>query len=480
MIPNNSPWLHQLARTRPVAEISSDHHTDVAIIGGGIAGVATAYYALKNTKQNITLIEAGKIAHGATGHNGGFLATYFERSFASIIEEFGIEMAADGQKAVDSAWELIKEIRKDADMKTPMWEFTGYAACATLEELLVHLRNNSLREKAGLSVLDIFVSDSYEKLEDIPKKYSAYFKKMPHEKILELTETVDKEYFAILCEKKGSMNSAAFCEELITYLVNKYSERFTLAEHTKVRRLVLKSEHATLDISKTQRITAKKVVLCTNGFENINIVNPVGKAINKKFHHMIKGIVGYMAGYTEDPGKPPTEIGYLAKNVQHTSDIYSEAPYFYLTRRPFESTSEGSKSLISIGGPEALMDDTNNYKLDHPYSEDALKEFDNFLENTYRHGMNTKIEYQFLWHGLMGFTPNGIRLIGPEPSNPILYYNLGCNGVGLMPSIYGGLKISQYLLGKKMKSSIFDPKDASSYRQRGYKPMSRKSSRSKK
>jgi glycine/D-amino acid oxidase-like deaminating enzyme len=58
----------------------------------------------------------------------------------------------------------------------------------------------------------------------------------------------------------------------------------------------------------------------------------------------------------------------------------------------------------------------------------------------------------------MGFTPNGVRLIGPEPYNPILYYNLGCNGVGLLPSIYGARKIARFIVGEKLKPSIFDPK----------------------
>lgn len=474
MTANNSPWLHQLARTRPVSELTNDHHTDVTIVGGGIAGVATAYYALKNTNQNITLIEADKIAHGATGHNGGFLATYFERSFASIVEEFGMRAASEGQKAVDSAWDLLADMRTQANIQTPMWEFTGYAACATLEELLVHLHNNSLRKKAGLPILDILISETATQIKEIPEKYTPFYTIVPHEEIIAKSETIDTQYFALLCERKGAMNSAAFCEELVTYLLKTYPTRFILAEHTKIRRLVLKESHAVLDISKTQKITAKKVVLCTNGFENINIVNNVGRAINAKFHHMIKGIVGYMAAYTEDPTKSPTEIGYLAKNVTHSSDIYSEAPYFYLTRRPFEGSKGEARSLISIGGPELLMDNTNEYTIDHQYSEAALQEIDSFLQNTYKHGINGKITYQFLWHGLMGFTPNGIRLIGPEPSNPILYYNLGCNGVGLMPSIYGGFKISQFLSGKKIKSSIFDPKDSQYSKKRNYVPLKRK------
>ena len=148
---------------------------------------------------------------------------------------------------------------------------------------------------------------------------------------------------------------------------------------------------------------------------------------------------------------------YLPKKSNHGSDIYEEDPYFYLTRRPYETETQETHNLICIGGPEALMDDTNNYNQEHLYPDEAREEIDNFLRYTYKHGKKDKIEYKFLWHGLMGFTPNGIRLIGPEPNNPILYYNLGCNGVGLLPSIYGGQKISWYLSGKNMEPSIFFP-----------------------
>ena len=76
---------------------------------------------------------------------------------------------------------------------------------------------------------------------------------------------------------------------------------------------------------------------------------------------------------------------------------------------------------------------------------------------TFRNVPKKKVDYTFKWHGLMGYTPTGVRVIGPDPANKVLYYNLGCNGVGLLHSIYGGYKISEFLQNKKMPPSIFDP-----------------------
>ena len=38
MIPNNSPWIKQLNRTRPSFPLDRNTEADVVIVGGGIAG----------------------------------------------------------------------------------------------------------------------------------------------------------------------------------------------------------------------------------------------------------------------------------------------------------------------------------------------------------------------------------------------------------------------------------------------------------
>lgn len=452
---NNSPWIHQLKRTRPLAMLPSDFETDVAIIGGGIAGVSTAYYTLKSTNKSVVLIEADKIAHGATGHNAGQLVSYFEEPFSKLVKKFGLIKAAEGQMAIESVWALVDEIFRETQLQTPISIFTGYAAGRDIEEVLVHIRNNSFRMKAGLTSELIMVAGEALDAKKIPKRYNSTFAFMPHKNLLELLETDDARYIAALPGKKGVMNSALFCEELVGYLLAKYSGRFTLAEHMPINQLALEKERAIL-AGDEHVVTASKVVLCTNGFERMTILNKAGKQINSSFHKMVRGSVGYMAGFIEELNKPPTAISYLPAK-QKTSDAFQAEPYFYLTRRPFEIEKNIKHNLVCVGGPEALMDDTNNYQREHPYPDEAQEQIDQFLHQTYKNAPEGKIDYKFKWHGLMGYTPSGVRIIGADPINPVLLYNLGCNGVGLMHSIYGGYKVSLFLNGRKLKPSIFDP-----------------------
>ena len=47
--PSRSPWITQLAPDGPPRPLDGDASTDVAIVGAGIAGIATAFFTLRST-----------------------------------------------------------------------------------------------------------------------------------------------------------------------------------------------------------------------------------------------------------------------------------------------------------------------------------------------------------------------------------------------------------------------------------------------
>jgi glycine/D-amino acid oxidase-like deaminating enzyme len=59
----------------------------------------------------------------------------------------------------------------------------------------------------------------------------------------------------------------------------------------------------------------------------------------------------------------------------------------------------------------------------------------------------------------MGYMDGGVRVIGEHPRHAELLYNLGCNGVGFLPSIHGGRQIARLLTGERPPPSIFDPRE---------------------
>lgn len=455
MFNNKSPWVEQLKNKFSIEHLSKDHKTDILIIGAGISGITTAYYILKNTNLNVTLVEAKTLASGATGHNAGQLVSYFEKQISKLVKEFGFEMAVAAQKDINSAWYLLEQIYQDTGITTSISISNGYAGIQSYEDLVTHLQNAQVYKKAGLTYEKLSIADDCPYLEKIPQKFHNLFSVIKKKDLLEFLETNDSSYYAMISIKKGVMNSALFCEDLLTYIFKNFSKRFDYFDKTPVSDIKLLKNHS-LAISNNKEINSEKIVLCTNGFEKINIINQAGKDINTKFHHLVIGCVGYMAGYLEEDLREPTAISYLPKGTKTGNEAFDNDPYFYLTRRDYEFKYK-RYNLICIGGPEAIMDDSNNYKREHPFPKEAQESINKFLHKTYKYSPKGQIDYKYIWHGLMGYTPNGVRLIGPEPLNKNLLYNLGCNGIGILPSIFGASKISKILAGEKFERSIFDP-----------------------
>src|SRR5258705_6779586 len=145
--PNESPWIAQLAPDGPSRPLRADLTTDVAIVGAGIAGVATAFFVLRSTPLRVLLIERDRVARGATGRNAGQLTTYFERPLFDIAREFGEPAAVDAQRAFDAAHELLDLLAAETGASVRLERFTGHMGMFSLNHVEVHLRNALIRRR---------------------------------------------------------------------------------------------------------------------------------------------------------------------------------------------------------------------------------------------------------------------------------------------------------------------------------------------
>ncbi len=283
-------------------------------------------------------------------------------------------------------------------------------------------------------------------------EYGGLYSKIPPQEIQNMLQTYDQRFIAVLAAKKGLVNSALLCEELAGYMSSKYGERFRLIEKTHVREITLYKEGVILK-TEPHNISCDKVVLCTNGFCGFAIYNEHGADIDKWFKEQVKGVVGYMGGVLEEPGRDEAALTYFS-DYSGRNDV----PYYYLTRRNY-SYSDKKKNLVCVGGPEEALEANETYYRSRRYPPGAREEIRDFLRTFYRNAP-VNLELDYAWHGLMGYTRNMIRLIGPDPRNENLLYNLGCNGVGILPSVYGGKRIAEILSGIDGGDSIFDPRNS--------------------
>jgi glycine/D-amino acid oxidase-like deaminating enzyme len=447
--PNRSPWIAQLAPDGPPRPLDATVSTDVAIVGAGIAGVATAFFTLRATAQRVLLIERDRVARGATGRNAGQLTTYFERPLFDIADEFGAEMAIEGQRAFDDAHDLLDLMASEAGATVRVERFTGHMGMFSLNHVQVHLRNNQLRRLGGLREEPCLVSEDAEFLPRIPAELATYYTVVPQARVRELLDTRDDRYRAVLSDRKGCVNSGLLVQQVLEYLERQYPDRLRFVDGTFVDRVVVRNDGVVVH-ARGHTVTAPHVVLCTNGFVDHVVEDRDGERISLHEDQRVTGKIGYMAAFVEVQPRSPAALSYIRNTT-----IGGDTPYAYVTRRTYDRV-DGTVTLTCMGGPEHAIDGPWDPRQAFPGT--MLTSMDEQIRPFAQPERPPGRPYDFQWHGLMGYMDGGVRVIGAHPRHPALMYNLGCNGVGFLPSICGGQRVARILAGERLPTSIFDPR----------------------
>ncbi|MBT2530320.1 FAD-dependent oxidoreductase [Streptomyces sp. ISL-99] len=138
---DESYWMATVPGTR-FSPPDTDLTADVAVIGGGIAGLCTAW-ELVRAGLDVVLLEADRIAAGVTGYTTAKLTALHGLGYARLEATHGADNAAlyalSQQDAVERTAALCEELGIDADLERA-------AACTYLED---PRRADELRDEAA-------------------------------------------------------------------------------------------------------------------------------------------------------------------------------------------------------------------------------------------------------------------------------------------------------------------------------------------
>jgi gamma-glutamylputrescine oxidase len=91
------------------AALQGTHDADVAIVGGGFAGLATAFGLLeRGAARGCLVLEGERIGHGASGRNGGFVFGGFSLDNAELLRQLGAQEARSLYLRTLDAVDLIR------------------------------------------------------------------------------------------------------------------------------------------------------------------------------------------------------------------------------------------------------------------------------------------------------------------------------------------------------------------------------------
>ncbi|MGV8913112.1 MAG: NAD(P)/FAD-dependent oxidoreductase [Rhodoglobus sp.] len=97
-------WMRSLGQAAPRSALDGDIEVDVAIVGGGLTGLWTAYYLKRaDPSLEIAIVEKEFVGFGASGRNGGWMSALLPGQFRRYAQTHGVDAARDFQRATFGA-----------------------------------------------------------------------------------------------------------------------------------------------------------------------------------------------------------------------------------------------------------------------------------------------------------------------------------------------------------------------------------------
>jgi gamma-glutamylputrescine oxidase len=368
---------------------------DVAIIGGGMAGLSAAQAFNKRGKK-VVLLEQYYCGSGASGKSSGFITPNAELSLTDFSKRYNIDIA-------HSIWDFItsgvNDIRSNIEKHNFLCDYTP-------QDTLVVATS-----KRALKTLEV----EHRNLNNLGYKSAFYTADSVREHI------GSQGYFGgVGYEDTFGINAYAYCQEMKKHLQSQGVLIFEETPVTALNKHTLTTVHA--------QITADYIIVCGDRFL------PELGLLKKEIYHAQTFIM--LSQQLTDAQIhaifPRTKL-----LVWDTDLIYS---YFRLT---------GDNRLI-LGGGSIFT--TYSSKATHECTY-MMRKLTNYFNEKFP-GLN--IQFEQMWPGLIGLSKDIGPIAGPDKDEKYIYYIAGAAGLPIAAAL-GRYSAEHLLDGKTEFDSYFSP-----------------------
>ncbi|KAJ5784980.1 uncharacterized protein N7503_010192 [Penicillium pulvis] len=395
--PTMSAW--QEPRHPTVGAVQSPRlpsEVDVAIIGSGVTGSGVAYTLLNHpnaSKLRVTILEAREAVSGATGRNGGHLVSNADELFPPVAEIMGMKEAKSVAHLSERTIARLKEIAAGLSEKDQ-----EAAELRSLASTIVFEDKKTFHEaKRAIE----FVQQN--------KDLSAYA--LP-ETIVPVEHATEKWKFNPNIAGAAQQTGAAalwpyrLFTALYKILIEEHQGRFTLETNTPVGSISYEPnapEDNAAYLLQTPRgsIRAHHVIHCTNGHAGHLIPGLVGK---------LWPVRGTMSRQKLGPSFPRLgdqfSWSYRSKPSMDSSTGIIDIGLYYAQ----QNVQTGD---LWIGGEVQKIDDMLSAD-DSVISEHAKSNLCSVVPKILQG--SEPVEPISVWSGIMGFTADGLPMVGQLPA----------------------------------------------------------------
>jgi glycine/D-amino acid oxidase-like deaminating enzyme/nitrite reductase/ring-hydroxylating ferredoxin subunit len=112
---NHEPIWMETAEGTDYPALPGDRRVDVAVVGGGIAGLTTAF-ELDRAGRSVAVLERDRILTGTTGHTTAKVTSLHGLIYDHLVDHFGRERARQYARANQSAIDTVEETAARLDI----------------------------------------------------------------------------------------------------------------------------------------------------------------------------------------------------------------------------------------------------------------------------------------------------------------------------------------------------------------------------
>jgi glycine/D-amino acid oxidase-like deaminating enzyme len=390
-------WEESRERRELAPALAGNASADVAIIGAGYTGLATAYHLkAADPGLDVAVLEAEMAGFGASGRNAGFVMTLFGASIEHIKSGHGPERVREAhhymEQAIDALDAMVAEHGIDCD-----WQRAGFLKVATTPAYEARIRAEvQLFQSLGLRGIEWIESDQVAARVRSPTFGGAFWE-----------------------PGCGTLNPVKWVDALRRLATSKGAH---LYEHTRVTR-VRKEGGRYRVMTPNGTLTADKVVFATNGYS-----------------HLVPGMRSkQLPAFAYIVVTEPLSDAQLATIGWEGREGIEDARnfmHFYRLTPDNRILAGGGPGLVPFGG-----------SLDHDASPKAWAHLERFIKMTFPSLKGIRITHR--WGGAFSVTSDSVPQIGRLGGDGGLLYSIGCTGHGVAMTHMNGQILRDLVLERK-------------------------------
>lgn len=380
----------------PYPSLTEDITVDACVVGGGIAGMAAAFWLQVAGVNNVAVLDRRRVASGASGRNAGFVMAVAPENFPKSEDPAEKETARRIWAFTAENQRLMEETLQKLEVEAEYRRLGSLGLAAYPAEWERIKATTDVAHEAGLQV-DILERD------DLPSKW------------------LKEHYFGgAWYPDNAEIDPVLFVRGIASWLADRGVRVF---ETSPVDAIEEDGKGWRLE-TRGQKIKAQDLVIATNAY-TFEILPGLGS--------IIKPTRGQVLATS------PIEVPVAG------CPVYANDGYQY-----WRQTAAGR---LLVGGWRNL-----DIEGEIGTSEDLSPRIQQELERVANGLFGAPVDVQYRWSGIMGFTPDRRPLVGPLPGRHNAVISAGYSGHGLAMALHASKHAVDMLLGLGSEyRDLFDP-----------------------